>query len=418
MPVVPPGPSGSQPRIRLDNVENRETVYQRLLIVQGFIEGSRSPRDTLLVQPSPAYDAVVWQVNHGHFKALVPLAPGPNELVFKLYGGSFGHVSQLEAQSAVAELPVSIWYQRDRGALPVQLAILVGRDSPAIVPTKRTTAPSAPQQTQQPSGGLGSKLGHFSKKVSSMLGADEMRAGTTVHDPDRALVDSPRGAHREQLRDLEEIKRRMALQAYLWQAFHAEQMRRMGLGRRTFALDDARFDDQPGKRDISTMPKIHVLVSNRTVQEIRDPENAQQKRNARNGGAQHQFAGECLRDPRCPPEIQANRAAPLAILTLDTMWDPRIQLLRGHAAVGSASVGDTSYGVMGSHWLWAAPSSLDQVTACFQNTEQTDTSCCVNDLNECKYAFETLNIGSGAFMHELGHALNNVSNSTRQTAAD
>jgi hypothetical protein len=29
--------------------------------------------------------------------------------------------------------------------------------------------------------------------------------------------------------------------------------------------------------------------------------------------------------------------------------------------------------------------------------------------DECKYAFETLNVGSGAMFHELGHALNNVS---------
>lgn len=62
---------------------------------------------------------------------------------------------------------------------------------------------------------------------------------------------------------------------------------------------------------------------------------------------------------------------------------------------------------MGSHWLWSAPSSLEQVTPAFLDEEPTDENCCVNDLNECSTAWETLNIGSGAFMHEVGHALDN-----------
>lgn len=48
--------------IRFNNIANRETVYQRLLIVQGFVEGSPSARDTLLVQPDARFKPIVWQV--------------------------------------------------------------------------------------------------------------------------------------------------------------------------------------------------------------------------------------------------------------------------------------------------------------------------------------------------------------------
>lgn len=49
---------------------------------------------------------------------------------------------------------------------------------------------------------------------------------------------------------------------------------------------------------------------------------------------------------------------------------------------------------------WAAPSRLEYVTPAFLDEERTDEACVVNDLNECPTAWETLNIGSGAFMHE------------------
>lgn len=116
------------------------------------------------------------------------------------------------------------------------------------------------------------------------------------------------------------------------------------------------------------------------------------------------FAQEALSDPSLPPLL---RQSPIAVLILDSTWDASMQLLRGHAAIGMGGPGRLSLGVMGSHWLWSAPSSLSDVTRAFLDEEQTDETCCVNDLRECGTAWETLNIGSGAWMHEVGHALNN-----------
>lgn len=381
---------------------------------------------TSLVQPSTLIHSLrdclltfCLQVNHGHFKALVPLRPGANELLFKVYAGDFADASSLSSSHApIAEQQLSTWYQRDRGSLVVQLAILVARDSPAL---------RLPRKQPQGEPTRHSILVSLTKKVQSVLQVDSVHGHD---DADRALVDAPPGEQRERLRSLEEVQRRFALQAYLWQAFHAEQMRRMALGRRTFALDDADSDETGDVDDISLYPKVHVLISNRTVSEIRHADNAQQNKSAKNSKAQHIFAGEVLKDPsRCPPELSQNVTAPISILTLDTMWDPQSKFLRGHAALGSVNTGGRSYGVMGSHWLWAAPSSLQEVTHAFNSTQLTDTRYCVNDLgeqdlgssvmqgfahlispasDECKYAFETLNVGSGAMFHELGHALNNV----------
>lgn len=417
----PPKPA----RIVIQNVSNRETVYQRLLLVLGFVEGFSAPEGTLLVTASDPqggqgkYDPHVWQVNHGHFKALVPLSPGPNELTFQLFGTPFTHASQIlsyaahgqvweQREPSVVQQSLSVWYQRDRGTPPLHLAILVARDSPAL------RAPDA--QARSASQGYGSGPGLLTKlgrKVADRTAAS-VKGGTGLLSDQagpRALVDAPPGEQRERLRQLGEVQRRFALQAYLWQAFHAEQMHRMGLGRRTFSLDDGAADDSPAvagrRRDVGEYARVHILVSEHSVREFLEPDNAQQYPNAKNGGAMHTFAREALSSPQCPRTIRDNLSGPVAVLILDTQWDPSMPLLRAHAAVGSADPGGLSFGVMGSHWIWAAPAALDAVTEAMQNYAQTDERYCVNDLKECDYAFETLNIGSGAFLHEVGHALNN-----------
>lgn len=62
--------SALTPQIVIQNVTNRETVYQRLLLVHGTISHWQQSQATLLVTASDAdqqgkYDPQVWQVNHG-----------------------------------------------------------------------------------------------------------------------------------------------------------------------------------------------------------------------------------------------------------------------------------------------------------------------------------------------------------------
>lgn len=417
--------SQAAPRIVVQNVANRETVYQRLLLVCGVVEHYAAPQGTLLVTSTSGqrsgtgtgtgagqYEPQVWEINHGYFKALVPLSPGPNELTLQLFARTYTHASQILAyddhawhqrEPSLVQLPLSIWYQRDRGTPPLHLAILVARDSPALrAPDAGPTPPPRPRPLGLGGGGGLAQWGRH--LVDSAVSRPR-------DDRDRSLVDAPPGEQTERLRQLSEVKRRFALQAYLWQAFHGEQMHRNGLGRRTFALDDRAGDDAPvvagRRREISEYPNVHVLVSDHSVREFLDPDNAQQYPNAKNGGAMHSFAHEVLSSPKCPREIKQALQGPVAVLILDTHWDPSMPLLRGHAAVGSADPGGLSFGVMGSHWIWAAPNGLDEVTEKMLSHERTDERHCVNDLGECSYAFETLNIGSGAMIHEVGHAFNN-----------
>ncbi|KAJ1029553.1 hypothetical protein NDA13_002799 [Ustilago tritici] len=406
VPQRPPSYTKTRSTLRFTNLETGEIVYTRLVIVEGTL-GPGSPNGSLSVSSDArsGFKACTWEINQDYFKALVPLIPGNNDLMFSW--------CRSDSDERGAE-NVKVVYDRPTTAPHVHLAIVAASDSPVWRNDGRKS-PSVPRkptsQTASNHISKGDKTSRFLSKATDKLDLASVSHGEPLDESERAIVDAPQGHRREVLRagGLAEVKRRVALQAYLWQAFHAEQMRRHGMDRRAFQLDDTYYDPSPGssaqgEHALELLPRIHLLRSNRTLREFRDPDNAQQYPNARNGGAQHQFAVEALQDPSTPQEL---RWSPVAVLTLDTIYDPRMRLIRGHAAVGAGASGQLSHGVMGSHWLWAAPSSLDAVTAAFLDTERTDESCCVNNLRECETAWQTLNIGSGAFAHELGHALNN-----------
>ncbi|KAN0066342.1 hypothetical protein ACQY0O_000436 [Thecaphora frezii] len=399
------------------NVGQGEHVFHRLLLVEGRASSpSLGALATLTAVPDPrsGFESVQWQVNAGHFKALLPLTPGRNQLTFYLRPGPIAYAPIAGAPDGDGDgerQTLNVVYHPPRSP-PLHLAILAAADSPVwkkdgrILPSSVDPARSDAAERNP----AHSMRGFMAKTRDKLRNLDLPGEATAPHD--RAIVDAPPGPRREALKNggLAEVKRRMALQVYLWQAFHAEQMRRHGLGRRTFQLDDAATDPPhdttaaQGPRSIELLPRIHLLRSRRTLKEFRDPDNAQQKANARNGGAMFEFAQEALMDAATPKELHWS---PVAVLVLDTQYDASIRLIRAHAAVGSGGPGRLSHGVMGSHWLWAAPPTLRHVTSAFLDTEPTDERCCVNDLDECPTAWQTLNIGSGAFFHEAGHAFNN-----------
>ena len=409
-PAIPPRPqkgSGvpqqrpllveTRSRLKFTNLERGETVFTRLLLVEGAVEGGRDGRLMVTCDARSGFKSQTWEVNQGHFKALVPLIVGPNELAF---------VWSIFDTNETGRETATVTYNRPINAPPLHLAIVAACDSPVWHNHGRKPpgVPSRPGQSSNDTSSKDDKMSRFLTKAMDKL--DLAHSAAVLEEKDRAIVDTPPGPRREAFRagGIDEVKRRVGLQAYLWQAFHAEQMRRHGMGRRAFQLDDEASFAQGGERSLEQLPRIHLLKSRRTLKEFRDPENAQQKANARNGGAMHAFAAEVLEDSSTHQELHWS---PVAVLTLDTTYDAKMRLLRAHGAIGGGGPDRLSHGVMGSHWLWAAPRSLDQVTAAFLDTETTDESCCVNDLKECPTAWQTLNIGSGAFFHEVGHALNN-----------
>ncbi len=76
-PAIPPRPSGyghEKSALRLTNLQNGETVYTRLIIVEGTL-GTNGPTGSLNVRSDSrsGFGEHVWEINQGYFKALVPL---------------------------------------------------------------------------------------------------------------------------------------------------------------------------------------------------------------------------------------------------------------------------------------------------------------------------------------------------------
>lgn len=161
--------------------------------------------------------------------------------------------------------------------------------------------------------------------------------------------------------------------------------------------------------ELGRLPDIPLLVSDRSLKEWRDPDNAQQKPGAKNPGAPCDFSMEAVK--KHIDKLHLNGGDAVAVLILDAHWEPEIKLLVAHGAVGGfnslASGDEPNIGVMGSHWIWAAPDHLNQLTTCFMDRTLNDTRYVNIDAGEGKTRGLTVNIGSGAFLHEVGHALAN-----------
>lgn len=406
--------------IELLNVPSDGKVYQRLLLVIGRLHtntnlarNSNSP-DAVIEVKSDGFDVCQWEVNDTWFKALVPLSIGRNKVKLTAL--------DIQKQLSGVETELNIEYEVLRRPL-LHLVILAAQDSPAWgpiaagEPKKSETAPS-PSHTAQRSmptipantgknSNASQNLLERSRKFLTSLSSDHPVTRSPVTQP--ALVDSPPGWRRDRLMagGLEFIKRLLALQALTWQAFYSEQMYRQGFGHRAFGLEE-HTERRNGQMDLAALLVVHVLRSTHTLKEFRDINNAQQHKTASNGGAMHSFAGEALQQAdfwrRGPP------GSAVGVLILDSTWDPTLPLLRAHAAVGSHGglrSGSLSHGVMGSHWLWAAPASLAEVSSSFLDTNAVDPKYCCNDLGEGRTVGLTVNIGSGAMLHEVGHALDN-----------
>lgn len=243
VPQRPPSYTKTRSTLRFTNLETGEIVYTRLVIVEGTL-GPGSPNGSLSVSSDArsGFKACTWETNQGYFKALVPLIPGNKDLMFSW--------CRSDSDERGAE-NVKVVYDRPTTAPHVHLAIVAASDSPVwrndgrkspSVPRKPTSQTASNHITKD------DKMSRFLSKATDKLDLASVSHGEPLDESERAIVDAPPGHRREVLRvgGLAEVKRPVALQAYLWQAFHAEQMRRHGMGRRAFQLDDTYYDPSPG----------------------------------------------------------------------------------------------------------------------------------------------------------------------------
>ncbi|KAJ8607364.1 hypothetical protein MRB53_040382 [Persea americana] len=145
--------------------------------------------------------------------------------------------------------------------------------------------------------------------------------------------------------------------------------------------------------------KIHVVRCDKTVEELRDAELAQQNHRASRGGDLFGIAAEAVRNHFQP---KAGQKRYVSVLLLDAHWDSQAKLIRGHAALGGGD-GEVQLAIFGSHALQSYPTCLEEVPLAFTDCTRTDTAFVANDCNESGSNWEAANIGIGAHLHETGH---------------
>ncbi|CAF1472032.1 unnamed protein product, partial [Adineta ricciae] len=184
----------------------------------------------------------------------------------------------------------------------------------------------------------------------------------------KILIHLSSGENRIQLSFSDDQHRR-----YLWQTYTASQMFSNGFGHRTFRLDESYQRDTLSGEDQSQRETvmIHVLKSKYTTAQIRHPSRAQQNLNDKNKNILFDIALEAIRS-----KFQEERNY-VAVLLLNSHYEDN--LITDHAALGSGSI-DAQYS---GCWL----------------TRNTGI-----DAEGDKY-WIACNVGLGAMLHEIGHAL-------------
>jgi hypothetical protein len=330
-----------------------EQVYEKVLLISGDVgDPLQRPMDgNLTVQhdkDGQAFPATNWPVSDSHFKALVYLSPGWNKMRFdftspKLISNGSGPYTTTHSSY------ISINYLPLNSAPPLQLVILVGKDSPC-------TFDAHPHRRE--------------------------REGN----------------------DLDIAIRKFRMAAHIWQAFTAEQMYRNNFGRRCFRFEEEWQTGTLSVRDWETgrmknETKIHVVRSEKTVAELRNLDYAQQYGPATKKGELYSLTADAVKRHF---RMRPGQKQYVTALLLDAHWDPEVGTITAHAALGGTS-DDLQLAIFGSQALQSYPSCIEEVVPAFMDCTPTDTRYVANDCNESGSSWEAANIGIGAHMHEVGH---------------
>ena len=292
------------------------------------------------------FPSTYWPVSDSHFKALVYLIPGPNRIRLDF---SYPKFANSNSSNPIHTSYITLHMIPPLNSPPLQLVILLGADSPG-------TFDAVPARIEKEGNGLETAI------------------------------------------------RKFRMEAYLWQAFTAEQMQRAGLGRRTFRMEEEWVTGTSNYRDreLGTMrneSKVHVIRTTKTVAELRDLEIAQQNPNGTRKNDLFAIAMAAVKNHFKPLPGQKQY---VSVLLMDSHWDKNAKTITGHAALGGGD-GEIQLAIFGSHALQSCPSSIEEVVPAFMDCTPTDTNYVANDCNESGSNWEAANIAIGAHLHEIGH---------------
>ena len=152
---------------------------------------------------------------------------------------------------------------------------------------------------------------------------------------------------------------------------------------------------------MGTVARVHVVRTEKTVAELRDPQYAQQNSNARQPDALHKFFEDALKAYGGP--FASNSRPVVAGLVLDSSYSIDTNLIQAHAALGCHKRNGLSLGMFGSHLTYSWPRFLEDIPGCLLDSRATDDTV-RNDNGECNTLREACFVGQGAFLHEVGHA--------------
>lgn len=339
---------------KITSITDGSVVHAKVIVISGEInEPQLRPMDgNLLVQhdkEGQAFPPTNWPVSDSYFKALIYLSPGWNKIRFEFTSPKLSSSSNSGPASHASYIMLN--YLPLTSAPPLQLVILVGKDSPC-------TFDATPARIQNEGN------------------------------------------------DLSVAIRKFRMAAHLWQAFTAEQMFRHKFGRRCFRFEEEWQTGSLSIRDWEAgiqknETRIHVVRCEQTVEELRNPNLAQQNKEAKKAGDLFSIAGDAIRKYF---NIKPGQTQYVACLILDSHWDRRADTITAHAALGGGT-DDLRLAIFGSHALQSYPSCIEEVVPAFMDCTKTDTNYVANDCNESGSSWEAANIGIGAHLHEVGHLL-------------
>ncbi|KAI1117764.1 metallopeptidase [Nemania sp. NC0429] len=350
----------SQYAPQLTNIRDRSTVYQKVLLVTGVIGQDPHPQidGTVYVRrPDMAFPPTVWPVSGARFKALIYLFPGPNTVCFEY---------QKPGTTVAHRLSILLYMFDPKNAPPLQLSILVAKDSP------------------------------------------------------HAAIDCAPAPNSEEVNGLEMAVRKFRTAAYLWQSFTAEQMEKHGLGRRTFRFDEEWTNASSHPRDfyehtMRSEARVHVIRLDKTVAEIRDLECAQQNTDARKKSELVDVVAAALRDYF---RITPGQKQYVAALVLDLQPEMKENMVTEHSAFGGQAGDGLNLAMFGSHCLQYYPSTICEVVRAFTDCSPTGHKIVANERDVVGSSWEAAAYGIGAHLHEVGHLLGSPLQATGVMARD
>ncbi|GMM35934.1 hypothetical protein DASC09_032590 [Saccharomycopsis crataegensis] len=300
-----------------------------------------------------------FEVNSNHFKLLVHLVEGENELIFTQYSGKFvngvPHYDQASRYKPI-QLIYHLYYRRMVENPSINLCLLLAKDSPGV-------------------------------------------------------FDSPKNKINTEGNNVNTAVRKLRFGARLMEAFMTEQMRRNGFGNRCFRFTEEFSYDSLSSQERGSVQretvKVHIIRMDQTVAEIQDPNVAQQNSDADNPMGLFEWAADAIRQYIADnPHLESfkGETPKASCMFMDAHWDPNQDLILGHAAL-AGNYGKLRLTTFGSQGLWSWPSCYEELYSALSDCTRTDTSVCANDCNKGESAWEAATISLGGFLDVIGKHL-------------